>query len=76
MKITVVGAGAMGSIFGGLLADAGNTVTLVDLWQDHIDAIREHGLRVEGASGDRIIKWESGRPLAPSRHLCITTAWC
>jgi len=37
------------------LADAGNTVTAVDLWQDHIDAISANGLRVEGASGDRVV---------------------
>ena len=55
MKITVVGAGAMGSIFAGLMADAGNEVYAVDLWQKHIDAIKTNGLRVEGASGDRVV---------------------
>jgi ketopantoate reductase len=29
MKIAVVGAGAMGSLFGGLLAEAGNKVWLL-----------------------------------------------
>ena len=43
----------MGSVYAGLLADAGNEVWAVDVWQEHIDAIRELGLRVEGASGDR-----------------------
>lgn len=55
MKIAVIGAGAMGSIYAGLLADAGNEVHVVDIWQEHIDAIRNHGLRVEGASGDRTV---------------------
>ena len=55
MKIIVIGVGAMGSIFAGLLADAGNDVWAVDVWQEHIDAIRAKGLRIEGASGDRIV---------------------
>ncbi len=56
MKIAVIGAGAMGSVYAGLLADAGNEVWVVDIWQTHINAIRKHGLRIEGASGNRIVK--------------------
>ena len=55
MKITIVGAGAMGSVYAGLLADAGNDIWAVDIWQDHVDAINKQGLRVEGASGDRVV---------------------
>ena len=55
MKITIIGAGAMGSVYAGLLADAGNEVHVVDLWQEHIDAINNTGLRVAGASGDRVV---------------------
>ncbi len=55
MRIAVVGAGAMGSVYAGLLADAGNDVWAVDPWEEHVAAIREHGLRVEGASGDRVV---------------------
>ena len=56
MKIAVVGCGAMGSIYAGLLASAGNTVCVVDGWQAHVDAINAQGLRVEGASGDRRVR--------------------
>ena len=56
MKIAVVGAGAMGSIYAGLLASAGNEVWAVDIWQEHIDAINNQGLRIEGASGDRTVR--------------------
>jgi 2-dehydropantoate 2-reductase len=59
MKIAVVGAGAMGSVYAGLLADAGNEVWAVDTWAEHIAAIRERGLRVEGASGDRTVRLEA-----------------
>jgi 2-dehydropantoate 2-reductase len=53
-KIAIVGTGAMGSVYAGLLASAGNDVWAVDTWAEHIDAIRRNGLRVEGASGDRV----------------------
>ena len=56
MKIAVVGAGAMGSVYAGLLASAGNEVWAIDTWREHVDAIRAHGLRVEGASGDRTVQ--------------------
>jgi 2-dehydropantoate 2-reductase len=56
VKIAVVGAGAMGSVYAGLLAGAGHEVWAVDSWQEHVDAIRERGLRVEGASGDRVVR--------------------
>ena len=54
MKITVVGAGAMGSVYAGLFSDVDhNEVWAIDVWQDHIRTITVNGLRVEGASGDR-----------------------
>jgi 2-dehydropantoate 2-reductase len=56
VKIAVVGAGAMGSVYAGLLASAGHEVWAVDRWQEHVEAIRERGLRVEGASGDRVVR--------------------
>ncbi|MEP1206340.1 MAG: 2-dehydropantoate 2-reductase [Rhizobiaceae bacterium] len=61
MKITIVGAGAMGSVYAALLADSTpsggnrNSVWAIDLWQDHVDAINQQGLRVEGASGNRTV---------------------
>jgi 2-dehydropantoate 2-reductase len=53
MKIAVVGAGAMGSVYAGILGDAGNEVWAVDVWAEHVEAIRANGLVVEGASGTR-----------------------
>ena len=46
MRVLVVGAGAMGSMFGGLLEQSGNHVTLLDPNKDHIDAIQAKGLRL------------------------------
>ncbi len=56
MKILVMGVGAMGSVYAALLADAGHEVWAVDTWADHVRAINTHGLRLEGASGDRVVK--------------------
>jgi 2-dehydropantoate 2-reductase len=56
VKIAIVGAGAMGSVYAGLLGSAGHEVWAVDQWAEHVDAIRERGLRVEGASGDRVVR--------------------
>ena len=54
--IVVLGAGAMGSLFGGTLARGGLAVTLVDVRTDHIDAINAHGLRIQGYGGERIVR--------------------
>ena len=53
--VAVLGAGAMGSLFGGLLAEGGMKVTLIDPWQEHIHAINEDGLKMVGFGGDRYI---------------------
>lgn len=47
MKIAVVGAGAMGSLFGGLLAESGADVWLLDIWAEHVKAINENGLNIK-----------------------------
>jgi 2-dehydropantoate 2-reductase len=55
MKICIIGTGAMGSVYAGLLGDAGNDVWAIDRWHAHIKAIRNNGVRVEGKSGDRTV---------------------
>jgi len=56
MKIAVVGCGAMGSVYAALLGAAGHEVWAVDAWREHVEAIRNSGLRLEGASGDRTVR--------------------
>ena len=56
MKIAIVGTGAMGSVYAGLFASAGHEVWAIDLWKEHIDAMRTKGLRLEGASGERTVR--------------------
>lgn len=55
-RIVILGSGAMGSLYGGLLAAAGYPVTLVDPWKDHMDAVSEDGLFIEGVSGERVVR--------------------
>lgn len=56
MKIAIVGAGAMGSLFGALLAEAGEEVWLVDIWRDHVAAVNANGLSVESDGSVRSVK--------------------
>src|SRR5438128_1806145 len=46
MKIAVMGAGAVGCYYGGMLAGAGHDVTLIGRAQ-HVGAVRRGGLRME-----------------------------
>ncbi|MDA8108210.1 MAG: 2-dehydropantoate 2-reductase [Betaproteobacteria bacterium] len=56
MKIAIVGTGAMGSVYATLFAAAGHEVWAIDRWREHVEAMRAHGLRLEGASGDRTVR--------------------
>lgn len=46
MKIAIAGSGALGCGFGYMMQKNGNDVTLIDFWEDHINAIKENGLSV------------------------------
>lgn len=54
-KVVVVGAGAIGGLFGGLLAEGGLDVTLIDVNAEHVAAIQANGLHIVGHGGDRFI---------------------
>jgi 2-dehydropantoate 2-reductase len=56
MRIGIMGAGAIGSVVGGLLTEAGHDVTLLDQWPDHVEAMKERGLRLTGTCGDRLVR--------------------
>ncbi len=48
MKIAIVGAGAMGCLYGAKLsAVPANEVFMIDVWKEHIDAVNENGLLME-----------------------------
>lgn len=56
MKIAIIGAGAMGSLFGGRLALAGEDVWLLDVWEEHVRIIGDKGLAITTAAGDLVAR--------------------
>lgn len=52
MNIVIIGAGAMGSIFGAMLHPVAR-VTLVNRSTPHVEAIQRQGLTIEDAAGNR-----------------------
>lgn len=68
MHIAILGAGAMGSLFGGLLAEAGHRVTLLDVDDAHLNAINAAGLRLATDAGERTVaNLEAMRPEAATQ---------
>ena len=57
LKVAVLGAGAMGCLFGGLLAEKGLNVILIDVWKEHVEAINKNGLK-----SNRVNKVYEGSP--------------
>ena len=55
MKIVMMGPGAMGSLFGGLLARAGEELWLVGYLEEQVDTIRSVGLTFEEKGKTKII---------------------
>lgn len=54
MNIGIIGAGAMGSLYGGLLSQQ-NNVYLIDIWKEHVDKINQDGLTIVEENGDNIV---------------------
>jgi 2-dehydropantoate 2-reductase len=52
MQFAVIGAGNIGCIYGANLARIGEPVVMLDVWQEHVDAMRSHGLRMDGLHGE------------------------
>jgi 2-dehydropantoate 2-reductase len=48
-KIAIVGAGAVGGYAGAHMVQAGENVTFIDPWPEHVEHMRKHGLRVTHA---------------------------
>lgn len=66
MHTVIVGAGALGSILGGYMAETGEEVTLVGR-KPHVDAIRADGLVIEGMRGRHVVR--NVRATADAREL-------
>ena len=51
-KLAVVGAGAIGSIIGAYLSKAGEDITLIDMWPEHVERMKREGLKVTTVDGE------------------------
>jgi 2-dehydropantoate 2-reductase len=57
MKIVMLGAGAMGSLFGAMLSTGQrNEVWLLDIWEEHIRRVTSQGLVVESGDEQRVFQ--------------------
>jgi 2-dehydropantoate 2-reductase len=45
-KIAIMGTGAVGGYAGAHMAQAGEDVTFIDPWPEHVERMRSHGLRI------------------------------
>ena len=73
MKIAVVGAGAMGMLFGGRLAKAGNQVTMVDVVPAVLEALNTNGIQLTDDDGEHVIPVRAmkGEELTEEQDLVI-----
>ena len=74
MNITVMGAGAVGGYFGGLLAKTGNKVTFV-VRGPHLEAIRKYGLKVKSNRGNftvPVVATDNPLEVGPSKLILFT----
>ncbi len=62
MRITIVGAGAIGGSAGACLTAAGHDVLLVDRAADHVAAMTDRGLRITGVRGERVVQVKACTP--------------
>lgn len=62
MKLAIVGAGAIGGTIGAYLIRGGHDVTFIDLAPDHVTAIQETGLRIEGPIDTFTVQAEAYHP--------------
>ncbi|MDB5901280.1 MAG: 2-dehydropantoate 2-reductase [Betaproteobacteria bacterium] len=62
-RIAFVGAGALGGYVGGYFAHQGEDVTLIDMWPQNIDAIRERGLELDGVTPEEKFTVKNARTM-------------
>jgi 2-dehydropantoate 2-reductase len=72
MRLAVIGAGAVGSVVGGLLARAGEDVTLIGR-RSHADAVNRDGLRIDGALGELRVRLTATERLDFKPDLALLT---
>lgn len=69
MKIAIIGSGAMGSLYGGILAENGHEVYFIDVFKEHVEAINENGLCIVKDGKERFIK--NGKAVVDSSSIGV-----
>ncbi len=68
-RIAVMGVGAVGAYAGGHMAQAGEDVTFLDPWPEHVERMRSHGLRVSHITGEEFTTKVRALHLTDAQHL-------
>ena len=58
MRHIIYGAGAIGSVMGGYLAESGSKAVLIGR-SAHVEAVRSRGLKITGITGEHLIRLEA-----------------
>ena len=74
IRVAVLGAGAVGCYYGGMLARSGHAVTLIGR-PVHVEAVKDRGLRFEGLRFDDTLRLEASTEAAAVRG-CKLVLFC
>jgi len=56
MRIALIGSGAVGGYVGGRLAQAGCDVVLIDAWPEHVERMKNDGLKLSDPLGSSVVR--------------------
>lgn len=62
MQLTIIGAGAIGGTIGAHMIRAGHDITFCDVDEDHVNAMNEHGITIEGPVENFTVKTKAILP--------------
>jgi 2-dehydropantoate 2-reductase len=68
-RIAIVGTGAVGGYAGAHMAQAGEDVTFLDPWPEHVERMRSHGLRISHLTGEEFTTKVRALHLTDAQHL-------
>lgn len=68
-RIAVVGTGAVGGYAGAHMAQAGEDITFLDPWPEHVERMRSHGLRISHITGEEFTTPVRALHLTDAQHL-------
>ena len=58
----VIGAGAMGCLYGAKIAQSGHEIVMIDVQREVVDTISQNGIRLEGVGGPCCVAVATGTP--------------